>query len=296
MPFFEVEEGIKLFYDVIGNGPQKVLMIMGLTTSHRAWLPNVMEILNHSTEYQFCVFDNRGAGQSTVPYGRYTTTMMANDAVKLCEHLGEDFLKPHVVGISMGGMIAQEFTLKWIELGRKLSSLSLCVTHAGRSSALMPPVRGVISMMRSLICRTPEQRAEVLLDTLYSPEFLETEHDDGRKKKDYVTQLYLDRVKADPPSTLSGFVGHISAVFTHDVPTARLEIIKNSGIPILIITGDNDHLVSHQNSLFLKEALNPAEFLLLEGVGHGIHTEKFVQFNEALMRNFQRGVEIKNNL
>jgi len=288
MPFVTVENGVDIFYDLIGNGPFKVLMIMGLGTTHRSWLPNVIEISKNYEDYQFCVYDNRGVGQSSTPSGRYSTSQMANDGIKLIDHLGEHWVKPNIVGISMGGMIAQELTLAMIEMGRSVASLSLAVTHAGRSSASYPPLKGVMSLGKSLFCKTPEDRAAVLMDSLYSQEFLISQNSDGKSMREVVTEAYLERVKADPPTRLFGFLGHVSAITTHDVSSERLKTIKESGVPVCIMTGTKDDLVDHSNSLFLNDVLSPQEFIVWEGVGHCCNIEKFVEFNEALVRNFKR--------
>merc|ERR1712137_771531 len=104
----EVAPSVKLYYEVYGppSAPEKLLMVMGLGTAGTAWLHNVEGILESEDDFQICIFDNRGIGRSSVPPGRYTTKMMANDAVALVNHLGWD--RFHVVGVSMGGMISQE--------------------------------------------------------------------------------------------------------------------------------------------------------------------------------------------
>jgi len=63
----------------------------------------------HGDRYTCCLFDNRGMGESDKPVLRYTTSEMARDIVELLNHIGwTDHKSVHVVGISMGGMIAQE--------------------------------------------------------------------------------------------------------------------------------------------------------------------------------------------
>jgi len=59
------------------------------------------------------------------------------------------------------------------------------------------------------------------------------------------------------------------------------------------MTGTQDQLVHHSNSYYLNEKLNPVEFLVWEGVGHGVLYERFEEFNEALIRNFGRAYQTK---
>jgi len=277
---------VNLFYQLYGNGPHKVLCVTGLSTSHKAWIFNIEELQKNS-DFQICAFDNRGCGQSDYPSGRYTTTLMAQDAINLLRNLGPEWQAAHVVGVSMGGMIAQEMALALLDQGIKLASLTLCVTHAGRTVA---PFSGTWALLQTIFKKTPEEKAPLVLAAVHSREFLESPHTDGKTKYDWVAEAYLERVKSDPPPRLSGFIGHISAVSTHHVSQERLHQLRDSGIPICIITGTNDSLVWHHNSFYLKDHLNPAEFIVWEGVGHGVLLERFEEFNDALVRNFRRGM------
>ena len=95
---------------------------MGLTSKLLTPLQSnaQVEYFSNIPEFSVCIFDNRGSGFSSVPQQKYTTTMLANDALALITHLG--WGNVHVVGLSMGGMIAQE--LAWI-LGDRVKSLDL---------------------------------------------------------------------------------------------------------------------------------------------------------------------------
>ncbi|KAH9287569.1 hypothetical protein KI387_031686, partial [Taxus chinensis] len=120
---------------------------------------------------QVCSYDNRGAGRSSVPEHRsyYTTGIMARDALALLDHLG--WKKAHVVGHSMGAMIACK--LAAIEPNR-ISSLALLNGTGGGFECFPKIDRTTISIiLRFLKARTPEGRADVDLDTHYTKEFLE---------------------------------------------------------------------------------------------------------------------------
>eukprot|EP01101_Sappina_pedata_P006267 TRINITY_DN3076_c0_g1_i1.p1 TRINITY_DN3076_c0_g1~~TRINITY_DN3076_c0_g1_i1.p1 ORF type:complete len:244 (+),score=85.31 TRINITY_DN3076_c0_g1_i1:203-934(+) len=240
--------------------------------------------MNHP-EYQFCVYDNRGSGRSTSNLWRSTTSLMASDALKLLDFLGSEWNRPHVVGVSMGGMISQELTLLMIANERPPKSLTLCVTHAGRS---FTPIKGVASTLRSLFASTPEDKITVFMDALYSQTFLNSDRE-GKNMREFIKEAYLDRVSKDVPTTFGGFVSHLFACTTHHVSEDRLRIIKDSKTPILIVTGGEDHMVPHSNSEYLKNILEPAEYIFWEGVGHGVTVERFHEFNESIVRNLQRG-------
>jgi pimeloyl-ACP methyl ester carboxylesterase len=101
---------LKLAYEVHGHGPHKIVWIMGLGGFMKTWQRQLKDFGHTEAEkYTSLVFDNRGMGESGKPLLRYTTSEMAKDLVELLDHVGwtED-RSVHVVGISMGGMIAQE--------------------------------------------------------------------------------------------------------------------------------------------------------------------------------------------
>ncbi|KAJ2655763.1 hypothetical protein IWW48_005362 [Coemansia sp. RSA 1200] len=98
-----------LYYEVFGTGPIKLFLIMGMVGTTMYWRFQSRYFADHG-EYTVCVFDNRGSGKSTIAPGPYKISQMAKDACKLLDHLGwaENV---HVIGISLGGMIAQEMCL-----------------------------------------------------------------------------------------------------------------------------------------------------------------------------------------
>ncbi|KAJ1800536.1 hypothetical protein LPJ59_001030, partial [Coemansia sp. RSA 2399] len=107
-----------LYYEVFGTGPKKLFLIMGMIGSTMFWRFQSRYFSNHG-EYTVCVFDNRGSGKSTIAPGPYKISQMAKDACKLLDHLGwtEEI---HMVGISLGGMVAQEMCLLNDEQGGAL--------------------------------------------------------------------------------------------------------------------------------------------------------------------------------
>ncbi|KAF5193277.1 alpha/beta-Hydrolases superfamily protein [Thalictrum thalictroides] len=153
MPFCEINKyhpigglnlhkntAIKIFYRTYGNGPIKVLLIIGLAGTHESWGPQIkgltgddggdVEFQNINEErFQLCAFDNRGMGRSSVPTKKseYTTTIMAKDTIALMDHLG--WRKAHVFGHSMGAMIACK--LAAMAPDRILSLALLNVTGGG---------------------------------------------------------------------------------------------------------------------------------------------------------------------
>src|SRR4051794_21272817 len=105
---------IELYYEEQGSG-DPLLLIMGLATDCAAWL---FQVPDFARQYRTISFDNRGVGRSAKPPGQYTIHRMADDAAGLLDVLG--IARAHVVGVSMGGMIAQELVLRHPEKVRGL--------------------------------------------------------------------------------------------------------------------------------------------------------------------------------
>ena len=108
MPKIKVGD-VNLNYDVDGKG-DPLLMIMGLGASSAQWDPELVEDLART--FRVITFDNRGTGQSDKPDVPYSIEMFADDAAGMLEHL--DIPTAHIFGVSMGGMIAQEFALRHV--------------------------------------------------------------------------------------------------------------------------------------------------------------------------------------
>src|SRR2546427_1069679 len=113
--------GIEINYVEAGSG-DPLLLIMGFGGDHLAW---AFQTSVFAQSYRVIAFDNRGAGQSDVPDVPYSARMMADDAVGLLDHLKIE--RAHVLGVSMGGMIAQEVALTH---PRRVRSLQLHCTMA----------------------------------------------------------------------------------------------------------------------------------------------------------------------
>src|SRR5262249_32190040 len=95
-----------LYYEEYGSG-EPLLCIMGFATDSTGWVLQTPEFSKH---YREIIFDNRGVGRSSKPAGPYSIAQMAEDAVGLMDTL--DIRRAHVLGLSMGGMIAQEIALR----------------------------------------------------------------------------------------------------------------------------------------------------------------------------------------
>jgi pimeloyl-ACP methyl ester carboxylesterase len=228
---------LSIHYEVKGSG-YPLLMIMGLSFSLLDWgdeLPN--ELAKH---YQVILFDNRDAGQTTSSSVKnYTIADMADDAGGLLKALGIG--QAHVFGVSMGGMVAQQFALRHAD---KLNKLVLGCTMAGGSCSLPAALAGLIGGS--------------LVDFLFTPSYL-TDSDNKKKAQDFLA-------KTSPfHSKESGFLRQIQTITSHDM-CSSLQDIK---APTLVITGDKDIAILPANSSVLVERIPGSKLETIKDAGHG---------------------------
>ncbi|EGX89397.1 glycylpeptide N-tetradecanoyltransferase [Cordyceps militaris CM01] len=121
---------IDISWQMHGHGPIKIVLIMGLAASMNAWQRQTCYFgHDHADKYTMLLLDNRGVGSSDKPLARYTTTEMAADVVEVLDQIGWTAPRScHVVGMSLGGMIAQELACAHPHRVRSLTLL--CTTAA----------------------------------------------------------------------------------------------------------------------------------------------------------------------
>jgi pimeloyl-ACP methyl ester carboxylesterase len=248
--------GIALNYVETGSGDPLVL-IMGFGGDHLAW---AFQTPAFAERFRVIAFDNRGAGQSDVPDVPYTTRMMADDTVGLLDALGID--RAHVLGVSMGGMIAQEVALNHPERVRSLQLHCTLARPDRYLTALMESWRTVRTRVSA------EEWLRFVAPWLFAPgtyaerpEFVET-----------VIQTGL----ANPnPFTLTGFLRQGDAVRSHDT-LDRLGKVRH---PTLVSVAADDILVPPRFARALAAAVPGAELRVLDGAGHCYFWERADAFN-----------------
>ena len=239
---------------------------MGFGGDHLAW---AFQVPAFSAKYRVISFDNRGAGQSSVPDVPYSTGMMADDAVGLLDALGVE--RAHVLGVSMGGMIAQEIALSH---PRRVRSLQLHCTYARPDRymlALMDAWRSVRSKA------TPEEWLRTVALWLFAPvTFVE--------RPDFVETVIQTGLASPHPFTLTGFFRQGDAVRGHDALT------RLSGLtcPTLVSVAEDDILVPPRFSREIAAAVPKAELRVIERAGHAYFWERFDVFNSMCLEFLAR--------
>jgi pimeloyl-ACP methyl ester carboxylesterase len=237
--------GVELAYEVRGNGIPLVMihgaqgdqtMFAGLAA---AFAPG----------FRVLTFDQRGSGLSDKPDADYSIAMLADDTAALMDHVG--FATAHILGVSMGGMIAQEFA---IQHPSKVRALVLGCTTPGGPKA----VRIGGSALAAAYSPQPmsaEERGRLLAEAAFTGGFLQ------RHPEIITGMIEMRRERPIDP----GALGHrMKAAFSHD-SYDRLERIT---CPTLVITGRDDALISWENSRLLAERIAGAEIEILEPAGH----------------------------
>ncbi len=266
MPTINVN-GISVYYEIHGEGIPLVL-IMGLRRNLEWWYCQIPEL---SKQFKIIAFDNRGAGRSDKPDMEYSIRLFADDTAGLMEALG--IHNAHILGVSMGGYIAQELALNYPD---KVKSLILgCTSCGGKRAVLMSEER--IKKFTANDSLTPEEILHKDMDIYFSDRFIVENPDKVQKFIDISLRYY---------QPADAFLRQFAACLKHDT-AARLKSLK---VPILITTGDDDPLVPSQNSLILKELLPGSELYLFPDRRHSFFIEEAKKFNQKIIEFF-RSVE-----
>jgi pimeloyl-ACP methyl ester carboxylesterase len=247
VPFID-SQGARIYWDERSVG-EPVLLIMGLGYPSDMWWRTRPVLDGH---YRTIVLDNRGSGRSDVPPGPYPIPQMAADAVAVLDAAGVE--GAHVFGISMGGMIAQEFALNH---PARLRGLVLGCTMCG----LAHSVPGDPETLAALQLKPSEPLAaqvERLLAACCAKPFLASAKGQAVLKERVAEVM---NYAITPPHTYQLHWGAVGGFDTFD----RLPQIK---APTLVITGTSDLLVPDANSDIIKQRIPGARIHKLQGAGH----------------------------
>jgi 3-oxoadipate enol-lactonase len=234
-----------------GAPGEPVLMIMGLAASSRLWYRLVPWL---SRRHRVILFDNRGTGGSPPVRSRLTMASMAVDALTVLDEAGVD--SAHVVGASMGGMIAQHIALDHRD--RVTSLVLACTTPGGRSGA--PPWQLLVaSALRPFF--GSRRTFPVVAPVLYAQKTRDERPD--RLRED------LDRRIQDNTPALTVYA-QMSAIGGHDT---RGRLGELAGLPTLVVHGLEDKLVPPGRGRELAELIPGARLELIPSCGHLLATD-----------------------
>ncbi len=270
MPFATTPEG-RISYTVHGpseaiEGSQTLLMIMGLAGSGAMWwrlLPHV------ARRHRAIVFDNRGTGASSPAHGGLTMANMADDALAVLD--AAEVETAHVMGASMGGMIAQHLALDHRD---RVESLVLaCTTAGGRREA--PNLRLMAAVLLGpMVGRS--RTFPLVAPALYSQRTRSDEHE--RLEEDMRIRS-ADRVGARTPLLQA------AAIAGHDT---RSRLHELDGMPTLVVHGLEDRLISPERGRELARLIPGARLVEIPGAGHLLATDAEQEVAASVVEHLER--------
>jgi pimeloyl-ACP methyl ester carboxylesterase len=234
-----------------GSGPP-LLLLNGFTSQASGWRDEFLEPLQQ--RFETIRYSHRGTGTSDRLEGDITLADLADDAAAVLTTLGIE--KAHVLGVSMGGMIAQELALNHPE--RVMGLVLGCTTCAGAGSGREDVARPAPEVLDLLTPRPELSREEQLRRSwpaITTPEFIES-HPEVLEER-----LRRSLINPTPVETAMKQMAAVQAFDAFD----RLPQIS---LPTLVIHGDRDELVPVGNAHLLQERIPDAELRIVEGGGH----------------------------
>jgi 3-oxoadipate enol-lactonase len=259
LPFLHANQ-IDIRYEVEGDGSATVVLINGLADELETWAYQVPALVRAG--FRVVTIDNRGIGKTSKPAGPYTAELLADDAKAVVDHLGLE--RYHVMGISMGGMIAQSYALKY---GAEVRSLTLACTYAApgpfcsRMFAMWADTASVMGV--------PQVMRDVTL-WAFTLDFF-------RDRAGELAGFESDMRYMNQP--VPAYLAQLAVIQDFDESARLSELAK---IPTLVLAGEQDILIPTQLSRELSDLIPGAIFRTTPG-GHGCCWEYPDEFNSVFI-------------
>jgi 3-oxoadipate enol-lactonase len=231
---------VNIKWEERGSG-EPLLLIQGLGYARWSWEPIASGL---AQRYRVVFFDNRGIGESDKPVGPYTARQMAGDALQVLDEAGIE--RAHVLGASLGGMIAQELAAAAPQRLRKL--VLCCTTPGGEATVPMPAV--TVQLFAEAASLAPEVALRRFVENSLAPD----------AAPELVDELYRRRLASPPdpvgwPAQAAAGIGFAGVDGTIEAPT-------------LIVTGTEDNVVDARNADVLAQRIPGARVERIHGTGH----------------------------
>ena len=267
MPIAEAN-GQRLFYESHGEG-DPLLCVMGLGADHTAWVLNVPE---WSGSRRVVVFDNRDVGQSSYAEDPYEVSDMAADALALADHLELETFD--LVGLSLGGTIAQEMALAQPE---RVRTLTLAVTYGGNGGWGVQRAKVFREFLAGM---SREARGEFLMALVYSEILFDNEQFETAARETMLAHPH--------PQSNEAFIRQLDAGSRHEARDRLAEL----RMPVHVIGAERDIMVPSHKSPELARLIPGAKLTMLDA-GHAVNVEAAQEFNAAVVEFIAESTEAR---
>ena len=237
---------IELHYERRGEG-EPLLLVQGMTGHSLHWGEGLLRALER--DFELVLYDHRGVGRSAPYDSPFTIADLAADAAALLDALDVD--RAHVLGISMGGMVAQELALSVPE---RVSTLTLGATYCGGPGATFTDDRVVNELALAILSGDADRKVRTGWEFNVSPDFASAEGNFER----------FCEVAVAYPVALPMVMAQVQAIVAHDT-SARLAQIA---APTLVVHGTADQMLVAANGELVAGLIPGARLELLYGAGH----------------------------
>ncbi len=251
-------------YAVHGQG-QPLVLIMGLGGTKEAW---GLQVHAFKRRYRVITFDNRGVGRTGVGQQPITVEVMAHDTITLLDHLGID--SAHILGYSLGGLVAQEVAIRFPQRVKKLILVSTVALGAepDPSTAGIPNALGMEPAEVQQGMKSAD--LEKILPALTERAFNRRGY---RLLLRPMTRLFMQRIELD------GLAGQLMAA----ARARTLDRLGSIQAATMVLTGTGDRLVDPAASRVLASRIPNAKLVMIEGGSHAFAIEMSRHFNRAVL-------------
>ncbi|MBN1573478.1 MAG: alpha/beta hydrolase [Deltaproteobacteria bacterium] len=253
--------GVKIDYEVVGTGKKEIVLINGMGRDRNSW---IMQRHALSERFTLILYDHRGCGKSDSPKDGYDMPNLVEDLKSVIEAAG--FKRPVLMGVSMGGIVAQSFAVTYPD---SIGGLVLISTSAGKPG-LGNLTKRFEQYVKDMPDCDPEERVKRGLTLIFSLEFVEK----NREAIDALIPGFME--SSASPEVYNELLPRLKDYSIYD----KLNSIK---VPVLVLAGDADAIVDPENTRELARVIPGAREIIYPGAGHGLVIERYEDLNRDVI-------------
>ena len=274
MPTMELATGPTVNYVRRGSG-EPMLLVQGMSGTHLSWGEPFLTELER--DFDLVAYDHRGVGRSSAVTDPFSIAELADDAAALMDALGWE--TAHVVGISMGGMVAQELALRHPQ---RIRTLTLGCTYCGGEGSALASSEVSSKLAEAMMSGDPDRAIATAYEVNVSPGY-------SADKSAYATFYEMATALPTPVPVI---MLQMQAIQAHDT----LDRLGQIEAPTLVIHGTDDEMLPHSNAVLIASRIPGARLETLEDVGHMFWWEQPERSAAAIRSLVQSGREAPSRL